>query len=146
MILKKRKRDRAPYPGLDKGVNLKIRHEEMDQDYIHKLSPEEKDWLSRFNEEYIGANFNHKGAILHKTKALKKDCEYRNNHRNAETLAVLKVKGGLVREDINKTNRYDQKFNTSIFEKNRSTNPNEREDALNSIIDQHERIKRRAKM
>lgn len=39
---KKTQRGNTKYPGLDKKVNLKIRHELMDQDYISKLSPEEK--------------------------------------------------------------------------------------------------------
>ena len=29
----------------------------VDQDYLNKLSPEEKEWLSRFNDNYIGADF-----------------------------------------------------------------------------------------
>ena len=40
--IKKNRRNAAKYPGLDKNVNLKIRADLLDQDYINKLSPEEK--------------------------------------------------------------------------------------------------------
>lgn len=32
------------------------------------MSEEEKEWLNRFSQEYICANPNHKGEILHKEK------------------------------------------------------------------------------
>lgn len=39
---KMNKRDLTQYPGLDKAVNFRIRQDLIDQDYIDKLSPEEK--------------------------------------------------------------------------------------------------------
>lgn len=42
MKAKKNRRNKTKYPGLEKKVNLKIRHEILDQDYIDKLSPDEK--------------------------------------------------------------------------------------------------------
>jgi hypothetical protein len=39
---KKTKRDSTKYPGLDPKVNLKIRQELLDFDYLDKLSEEEK--------------------------------------------------------------------------------------------------------
>ena len=47
-----KKRDKDPYPALNPGLNLKTRHEEIEIDYLHKLSPEEAKWLNKFNEEY----------------------------------------------------------------------------------------------
>lgn len=40
--MKSTKHSRSAYPGLDKGVNLKIRHEALEIDYVDKLSHEEK--------------------------------------------------------------------------------------------------------
>lgn len=102
----KTKKDRAKLAGIKKNYNLKIRQEILDQDYIDKLSDKEKDWLSRFNEEYVSANFNHEGKRIHpkkyKTKKVKttgatrkidvfkKDCEDKNNARNRDSYAITK--------------------------------------------------------
>jgi hypothetical protein len=42
MSKKKTKHSKAQYPGLDASVNLKIRRELFDQDYIDKLSDTDK--------------------------------------------------------------------------------------------------------
>jgi hypothetical protein len=78
------KRSRCEFPALEKKFNLLSRVDEIDYDYVGKLSKKEKDWLNRFTEEYTNANFNHKGNILHKTKGLKKSCYDRNNARNRD--------------------------------------------------------------
>lgn len=93
---------------------MKIRHELIDQDYINKLSNDEKDWLNRFNEEYVSANFNHDGERVHpkvtKSKTVKrtgkrkrydvykKDCADRNNARNRDTLGLAKRDSTLAEE------------------------------------------------
>jgi hypothetical protein len=68
----------------------------MDCDYANKLNNEEKRFLSNFNEEYYGGNFNHPGKQLHKTKAMKKDCYDRNNARNRDAFGILKIRGSLL--------------------------------------------------
>lgn len=79
---KKNNREERDYPGLEKGQNLKIRADLIDYDYVHKLSAEEKEWLNAFSEEFIGANFKHKGPKLHKSKRQKRKCYAANNARN----------------------------------------------------------------
>jgi hypothetical protein len=93
MAKKQSRRDKRKYAALDPQFNLKIRQELIDYDYVEKLSDEEKDWLNRFTEEYVGANLNHKGKRLHKTKKLVKDCYDRNNARNRDILS-RSVAGG----------------------------------------------------
>lgn len=88
-----KKRSKTKYPGLVKGVNAKTRHEYMDFDYLHELSPEEKQWLSNVMEEWMSGNFNHEGEIFHKTKEERKTCYDRNNARNRCMLSKAKATG-----------------------------------------------------
>jgi len=94
--MRKTRRSRVKYPGLVKGVNSKLRHEYMDEDYIDKLNDEEKQWLSNFNEEWLSGNFSHKGEIFHKTVQEKRDCYNRNNARNRDIQAIAKATGRIV--------------------------------------------------
>lgn len=95
----KKKRDNKKFPGLTANLYSKIKQQYFDYDYIEKLSDEEKEWLSNFTEEYLGARLNHKGKKLHKTKRLKKDCYDRNNQRQRDIYNIKKVTGHLGMED-----------------------------------------------
>ena len=89
----KNRREAAQYPALKKGYNLKSRQHLIDFDYLDKLNPEELDWLNRFSEEYHGANFKHKGKIVQRKKAQRKNCTDMNNHRNNDVLVMTNVQG-----------------------------------------------------
>ena len=109
MKTKKRKnnrRNREKYPALKPEFNLKIRSELIDYDYLDKLNDREKEWLNKFTEEYINANLNRKNIRknLHNTKKLKRDCDKRNNDRNADILSREKAIYGnaLYLEDLKK--------------------------------------------
>jgi hypothetical protein len=95
---------------LKKDLNLKTRYELIgDFDYLDQLTEEEKDYLNRFYEEFINANFKHKGERVHpvvnKTKKVKatgrirqvdtykQDCEHRNNSRNRCVYTKAKAQG-----------------------------------------------------
>lgn len=93
---KSNRRTKTKYPALKRHLNLKTRYDALDYDYVEKLSEDEKDWLNRFSEEYINANFNHPGKVLHKTKKLKKDCYDKNNSRNRDIFTKSKAAGQLV--------------------------------------------------
>ena len=98
---KPNRRSNAKYPALDPKYNLKSRSELIEADYIERLSDSEKDWLNRFNEEYVNANFKHKGATIQKTKAYKKDSYHRNNARNRDILTREHAMGHNVHLDDN---------------------------------------------
>lgn len=92
----KKKRDQTKNPGLDKRLFSKIKQEYHDIDYIDSLSAEEKDWLSRFMEEHLGANDKHKGKKIYKrldTKAGRKKIYDPNNQRNRDVYARAKAAG-----------------------------------------------------
>lgn len=89
------RRERSKYPALDPALNLKIRNEEIDYDYVDKLSEKDKSWLNSFTEEYINANLKHKGKKLHKSKKDRKICYDKNNHRNSDILSRGKVRDGI---------------------------------------------------
>jgi hypothetical protein len=97
--MKKRqsKRSNTKHPDLTPELNLKTRSDLLDQDYIHKLSPDEKDWLNKFNSEYIGDNLDREKPKknFHNTKKLIKDCGDRNNARNRDILTRAKASNQL---------------------------------------------------
>lgn len=130
------------YPALVKEMNLKIRQESLDQDYINKLSEEEKAWLNQFNKEFVLADFRDKKDRLHpkeyitkkvkttgkkkKVDIYKKDCEDRNNSRNRDAYSITKINNMLKGEDL---------F-VYADHNNRSTNPNDTENVLIDYLDQ----------
>lgn len=70
-----------------------MRADLIDQDYIEKLSPKEREWLNKFNREYVSDTLDRKNLKknLHRTKKLKKDCDDRNNARNRDVLTRAKA-------------------------------------------------------
>jgi hypothetical protein len=90
---RKNRRSESERPNLEPRLNLKTRYDLYDQDYLHKLSPEELDWLNKFNKEYVSADLDTKNPRknFHKNKKLKKDCYDRNNARNRDILTRAKA-------------------------------------------------------
>lgn len=92
---KKKKRDLTSQPGLKKNLFSKIKQEYHDLDYVDKLSEEEKEWLSRFMEEDLGARLNHDGKKIYKKKLGKAECYRRNNQRNRDLYSLVQATGQL---------------------------------------------------
>lgn len=82
-LAKQKKRDMYPYPALRKDLNLRSRQDEIEVDYINKLSKKEKEWLNKFNSEYVNADLDRDNLEnnIHNTKSLKSKCDKRNNER-----------------------------------------------------------------
>lgn len=139
---------------------MKIRRELLDQDYINKLNPEEKQWLNNFNEEYVSGNFDHPGERIHPKKAkqrtirstgevkkmdkYKNEAEERNNKRNNDVFSIAKSnnmldkKGKSVGDDkVNKGKDLESTINRHQW--------NNQEDVLNELIDKKDRAKRLGK-
>lgn len=75
-------RNKEKFPALNAKRAVFNRRDLLQVDYLDKLNDREKDWLNRFNEEFVIANFNHKGRSLDKTKKAKKAAYDSNNARN----------------------------------------------------------------
>lgn len=124
-----------------KEVNLKVRQEIIDIDYLNKLSPDEKAWLNQFNKEFVNADFSDDENRLHpreyvakvvkssgrrrKVDVYKKECEHMNNARNRDAHAVTKVNNML---------KGETSF-PAAENSNRSTSVNETEDVLIDLLD-----------
>jgi len=96
-VSKQKKRDMYPYPALKKELNLKIRQDEIEIDYLNKLTKEEAEWLNKFNEEYVNASLDREelNNNIHNTKELKQDCDRRNHSRRKCAYTVSKSKSRL---------------------------------------------------
>jgi len=66
-----------------------------DIDYIDKLSDEDKDWLNRYLQETVVANFNHGGESIIKDQKLRREIYKENNKRNSDVYSLGKSKGSL---------------------------------------------------
>lgn len=76
-------------------VSTRVREEFNDFDYIHKLQFEDRDWLRRFQREYLNADFQHSGEQIHPDE-LKKDCYNMNNSRNRDLYAITRAQNKLL--------------------------------------------------
>ncbi len=87
------KRSNEKYPALNPGVNLRMRAELIDYDYLDKLSPKELQWLNDFTEEEVNAavNPNPKKNRFNKTAESVKECYDRNNSRNRDVVTRQKA-------------------------------------------------------
>lgn len=101
---------------------MKTRTDLIDYDYLHKLSPQELEWLNKFTEEYVIAKLDKKNKNnLHNKKKLKKDCYDRNNDRNNDILTISKAGGKLkyLEELKNKPSDYTEDDLINVLDKRR---------------------------
>lgn len=65
------KKKRNKLDGINRNKNLKSRWDLIDHDYLNKLTEEEREWLSKFNEETVSGTFDKtKNGNYSKTKNL----------------------------------------------------------------------------
>jgi len=87
-----KRRSKILYPALHKHTNARIRQEQMDWDYLHKLSQKELEWLNNFTVETLNAA---PGKKHYKTKKSKKKIYDENNARNRDIYSRQKTIGSL---------------------------------------------------
>lgn len=93
MVKKKKKRNPLNFK-----QQTRPRREFMDYDYVHKLSPEEKEFLAKFTDEYYGGAVKkgcktdiHYSPDKKEYDRLRKDCYNRNNRQNIDTYGLSKM-------------------------------------------------------
>ncbi len=90
---KKQKKVSQKNAGLNPRKFSKVKQEFHDFDYIKLLSPKEKQFLSDFTWEYLGANLTE--AKYHKTKKARKDVFDANNARQRDIYSQRRAEGRL---------------------------------------------------
>lgn len=98
------------YPGLNPKYQVPVRRELFDQDYINKLSDDEKAWLDKFNQETIITNFNHKGKKLITDSKKKNELYTENNKRNKDIFANSKAVNRLIYTGVGYNSMTDKTF------------------------------------
>lgn len=89
-------RETSKLAGLNKRYFSKVKQEFHDIDYTDQLNPKEKEFLSAFMEEKLGARFNHSGKKLHKSKSSKREIYKENNARQRDTYAQGRATGRII--------------------------------------------------
>lgn len=92
---KKSKRDNVKYPALERHYIARIKQEYLDYDYLSKLSDKDKEWLNRFTEEELNANFKHKGDKIITDNETQKQIYHKNNARQRCTYSRSKAKNAV---------------------------------------------------
>jgi hypothetical protein len=106
---------KKPPKGLDKSKFSKIKQEFHDvEEYIHKLNQEQREWLSRFMWEDLGANLNHSEKKLHKSKKSIKNIYDRNNARNRDIYARQRAQGLIILREESSDDLYAMYANDLI--------------------------------
>ncbi len=130
---KKVPRNKLKYPTFEVKRAVVNRREELEVDYINKLSEKEKAWLNQFQEEYVCANFQNKDKLLDKSDKYRKERYNSNNRRNRDILINAKVRGLI--------SRVESEAHLSHFLDNDKTNYNHAEEHVVDYIDEKNKQK-----
>ena len=86
-------RNKERYPALNFKRQVKTRLDQLDIDYLDQLSASEKEFLNRFLEETVIANFKHKGEKIYEDP---REFYGANNARNRCQYTKAKAMGMLI--------------------------------------------------
>ncbi len=82
-------------------MKSKVKAWKADSDYISKLSPADKAWLTKFESEYYnGYVCKTDKSALHKTDELRKDCYTRANECRRDSYAITAANGFLSFDEV----------------------------------------------
>ena len=134
------RRSKQLYPDIDPRFNLKTRTDLIDQDYLHKISHKELEWLNKFNKEEVNASFDTKNPKrnLNKSKKARKRCYDNNNARNRDILTKAKASNMLIDYDSLVDNASSDTHEDDILNKIDAHNAREAIQWLASEVDKDE--------
>ncbi len=113
---KKSNYNKQKYPSFNVKYQVGVRKELLsDIDYIDKLSEEEKEWLNKFLQETVVANFNHGGDPIIKDQKTRREIYRENNRRNKDVYSLGKSKGSLFYNNKEADNENQQTIDSVKF-------------------------------
>lgn len=130
MAKKTTRRDKIKHPMLEKRFNSRVKQEQLDADYLHKLSEEELDWYNKFLNEFVNASFSDDGTDLHTEPEHRKERYDANNARHRCLYGRIRNKVGHT-----KLINYDLIKNVVEEELGKDATADAVEDAVISLID-----------
>lgn len=86
--------------GLEVNTFSKTKKWQVDQDYAHTLDDANKDWLSKFNQEYYKCHFEGGEESLHSTPELRKSCYSADNASRRCILGLKDAIGSIDRIEV----------------------------------------------
>jgi hypothetical protein len=139
------KKKRPKNASLIAHLNPKVRQNDIDFDYLHKLSSNEKDYIARFMEEFNGASIPKKNRIHPKKKGktpkgkktkdeYKSSLEHKNNARNRDSFAICHAKKRLLY--MNEGPGFERKEEENL----KYEDPKQYENYLISLIDSKKKL------
>lgn len=103
------------------------RREQLEVDYLDQLSEKDKDFLNKFNEEFVLSNFKHPGKVLDDSQEAKRASYNANNARNRCIYTKAKVTGLL-------NNTLTEKHLSSFIDQDAEQAYRNHEDTLIEVI------------
>lgn len=129
------------YASFNTKYQVGVRRELLDDiDYIDKLSDEEKDYLNRFLQETVVANFNHGGENIIKDTKTRREIYRENNRRNKDVYSLGKSNGSLFY-----TSKQNESSNPSLVEdiKLRAEEQDDMENLYNTVITIKDKLRKK---
>lgn len=125
---KDNRRNNSKYPALEPKLNLKYRNFYLECDYAHKLNKEELEFLNKFLEEEINADFRHEKPLItdpddrkriyrDNNRRIRDTMNYTGKQKNLEYMDSWKPNDGRAL-DYSSVEKIEMKMEIELYKKN----------------------------